>query len=294
MLPTYHERELFVRAALPVFAGVYDIAGDAAVHGHDFVEIAVVGAGTGLHDTANGRQRIGAGDVIVLRPGAWHGFAGCRGLIVANTCLSTLALREELGFLRDVPGVRELLWLDPLSPGRHGVFATRTDPSNAADAVEDIAVLEGQLKSGTANHVVLLGQLLTILGAVLGAGAEPVATAGARRDHHPAVAAVTAELDARPEHPWRVDDLGRMVHLDPAYLTRLFGRDVGLSPMGYLARVRAERAASLLTRTDHPTARIGALVGWPDPSYFARRFRTLVGLTPTEYRKRSRGTGLSR
>jgi AraC family L-rhamnose operon transcriptional activator RhaR len=58
--------------------------------------------------------------------------------------------------------------------------------------------------------------------------------------------------------------------------------------MTFLARVRAERAATLLAHSALSAAQVGAAVGWGDPTYFARRFRMLVGLTPSEYRRRSR------
>jgi AraC family L-rhamnose operon transcriptional activator RhaR len=82
--------------------------------------------------------------------------------------------------------------------------------------------------------------------------------------------------------------LAEAVNLDPAYLSRLFRRHTGLSPLGFLARLRAERAATLLAHSDLPAARVGAAVGWDDPTYFARRFRSLVGSTPTQYRTRTR------
>ncbi|WP_246005247.1 helix-turn-helix transcriptional regulator [[Actinomadura] parvosata] len=68
----------------------------------------------------------------------------------------------------------------------------------------------------------------------------------------------------------------------------MFKRHAGVTPLDFLARLRAERAATLLAHSALPAARVGAAVGWDDPTYFARRFRALVGLTPTEYRRRSR------
>jgi AraC-like DNA-binding protein len=274
MLPTYHESDLFGRA--PVFASVYDVVSGSEVHGHDFVEIAVVGGGQGWHETSSGQERLSAGDVLVLRPGAWHGFARCSHLIVANTCLSVSALGSELSFLRDVPGVGELIWRSPVRPGRHGWWRQRTSPSSAAAAVSEIAELGGLIGSN-ANQARVFGQLLTVLSYLV--RASPMASR-----HHPSVAATAARIDDDPAHPWRMEELAKLANLDAAYLTRLFRRDLGLPPMGYLARVRTERAAALLTRTDYPVARVGALVGWPDPTYFARRFRNLVGLTPTAYR----------
>lgn len=287
MLPTYHESDLFGRAA--IFAAVYDVVRGGEVHGHDFVEIAVIGGGTGFHETSAGQERLSAGDVLVLRPGAWHGFTRCSHLIVANTCLSLAALGGELAFLREVPGVAELVWRSPVRPGRHGWWRQRTSPSSAAAAVSEIAELgeligsnanqanKAMANKAMANKARIIGQLLTVLSYLV--DASPVATR-----HHPSVAATAARIDDDPAHPWSMDELAGLANLDAAYLTRLFRRDLGLPPMGYLARVRAERAAALLTRTDYAVARVGALVGWPDPTYFARRFRMLVGLTPTAYR----------
>jgi AraC family L-rhamnose operon transcriptional activator RhaR len=123
---------------------------------------------------------------------------------------------------------------------------------------------------------------VTVLG-ILADGRDPVSVAAV----HPAVAATVTRFEGAPEEQWRLDDLARAVNLDPAYLGRLFAQHVGLTPMGFLARVRAERAATLLAHTDMSAAQVGAAVGWDNPTYFARRFRTLVGLTPSEYRRRS-------
>ena len=134
----------------------------------------------------------------------------------------------------------------------------------------------------------MLGRLVTVLGMLAdGRDPEPATIEAAI---HPAVAATVARLEAAPAEQWRLDDLARAVSLDPAYLGRLFAQHVGLTPMAFLARVRAERAATLLAHSTLPAAQVGAAVGWDDPTYFARRFRTLVGLTPSEYRRRHLAT----
>jgi AraC-like DNA-binding protein len=279
---TYHEHELFSDG--PVLAGVHGVEGAGDLHGHDFCEIAVVGPGVGRHVSARGDREVGLGDVFVLRPGAWHGFVGKPLLEVANCCISAAALRAELGFLRESPPVRDLLWLGPQRPGSQGVLHKRIPAAAAESAIADIATLQGELAERPANPVAQWAKLLAVL-------SHLVDVSEAHPAPHPAVTAVVALLESEPERPWQLDDLARAVSLDPAYLSRLFRRDAGVPPMSYLARVRAETAAGLLARTDEPTARVGGLVGWPDPTYFARRFRALVGLTPTEYRRRTGAEG---
>ena len=287
--PIYREHELFGAAALPVLAGLYELVGDHEVHGHDFLEIAVVGGGSGRHVWAGGSSEVGRGAVFVLRPGAWHGFVRCRDLVVANACVSRAALGGDLAFLREDPGVRDLLWTGPLGPGRQGVLATSVSGRDAEETVAEITVLQRRLAERPAHRVLLLGHLLAVLGRLvssLDTAADADPRARPADPVHPAVVAAAARLDAEPAHPWQLDEIARAVNLDPAYLTRLFRRHLGVSPITYLARQRAERAAGLLARTTLPAARVGAMVGWPDPTYFARRFRTLVGLTPTDYRRR--------
>ncbi|MFI7635118.1 AraC family transcriptional regulator [Nonomuraea sp. NPDC049400] len=284
MPATLHEHALF--AGSPVLAGVHHPNPDVEPHAHDFLEIAVIGTGRGRHVTSQGEHPLRCGQVIVLRPGAWHGFRDCADLTVANCCLSAQALRSELAALYDIPMLRRMLWTDPVASGTHGVAVTTVDPAAAEEAIAEIGLLERDLGADQRRPGRVLGRLITVLG-VLSDGRDPERRT-LEPTIHPAVAATIARLEAAPAHPWRLDDLAQAVNLDPAYLGRLFRQYVGLTPLGLLARLRAERAATLLAHSTLPTARVGAAVGWDDPTYFARRFRTLVGLTPTEYRRRTR------
>jgi AraC family L-rhamnose operon transcriptional activator RhaR len=165
------------------------------------------------------------------------------------------------------------------------VATAAVDPAAADEAVTEIAALVRDLTADHPRPGRVLGRLVTVLG-ILADGRAPEPTPP-QAVIPPAVTATLARLEAEPARPWRLEDLARAVSLDPAYLGRMFRRHTGLTPMGFLARLRAERAAALLANTALPAARVGAAVGWDDPTYFARRFRALVGLTPTEYRQRS-------
>ena len=93
-------------------------------------------------------------------------------------------------------------------------------------------------------------------------------------------------LEDRLAHRWTLTELAAELHLAPGYLVRLFKAATGLPPMAYLARLRAEHAATLLLHSDQPVTCIGQAVGWPDQNYFARRFKAHYGLSATTYRAR--------
>ena len=103
---------------------------------------------------------------------------------------------------------------------------------------------------------------------------------------HPAIGRAMRLLEDRLAHRWTLTELASQLHLAPGYLVRLFKAATGLPPMAYLARLRAEHAATLLLHSDQPVTCIGQAVGWPDQNYFARRFKAHYGLSATTYRAR--------
>lgn len=284
----YRASDMF--ADRPVLAGVWYLDGDAEVHGHDFVELALIGHGTGQHLNVHGKQPLTRGDLLVLRPGAWHGFVDCVDLEVANCCLSVDALESQLSLLYSDPMLRRLLWSDPVLAGRQGSHAVRLSADAAVAGVAAIRRLGAVRGAGLS----LLGQLISTLAILVDAlpGRPSAATTQDPGAIPQAVKEVAGLLSAAPERSWRVEELADLAALDPDYLGRVFRSHFGVSPMAYLARIRVERAAHLLTNTDEPVARVGVLVGWPDPTYFARRFRQLTGVTPTTYRRRASARGI--
>lgn len=202
--------EVFADQRLPVAGERLELAADVAPHSHAFFEIAVVVAGQGTHVSAAGEVALQPDSVVVLRPGEWHGYTDCDGLVVRNAYLGA----DVFGLLSGA-----------LVPGREAPYAT-----------------------------------------------------------HPAVQHAMRLLEASIDDPWTLDRLAARVNLAPGYLVRLFGRTAGISPMAYLNRLRAERAAGLLIETELPIATVGAMVGWHDPSHATRRFRATFGLSPSQYR----------
>ena len=54
-----------------------------------------------------------SGDVVLLRPGVWHGYYDCARLELYNCCFSSELLRRELIWTREDPLLGYLLWTGP-------------------------------------------------------------------------------------------------------------------------------------------------------------------------------------
>jgi two-component system response regulator YesN len=82
------------------------------------------------------------------------------------------------------------------------------------------------------------------------------------------------------------EDLALSVFLNPAYTSRLFRKETGLSLSEYILQERMKKAAQLLQETDLTVSQIASELGYGNFSYFSRMFKRVHGLTPVEYRNR--------
>jgi AraC family L-rhamnose operon transcriptional activator RhaR len=268
------------------YAGHYIHEGDHPVHTHSFVEIAVVTGGQGVHRSLDGRRQLQVGEVILLRPGVWHGYEDCTRLDVYNCCFSTELLQRELAWTREDPLLGYLLWTGPNSMQRRGMLVTGLDAQALKECVVHLDALDRLSRAPIDRHRGdIIGRLTLFLSHLARAVAEHRGE-DATGPTHPAVVQAMRLLEARPAHRWTLTELAGQLHLTPGYLVRLFKSATGLPPMTYLAQHRVEKAASLLLRTDQSITQIGQTVGWADQNYFARRFKAHYGLPASTYRRR--------
>jgi AraC family transcriptional regulator, L-rhamnose operon transcriptional activator RhaR len=288
-MPLDTSRDLFhfTEGAL-AYAGYHFHDEPNPLHSHSFVEIAFVTAGTAVHQSLRGPQELQVGDVVLLRPGAWHGYDDCRRLALYNCCFSSDLLRRELAWTREDPILGYLLWTGPYSAQGRGILTTHLGPDALEDCKLHLAALDGLRHCPLAQHrgdiVGRLSLLFSHLGRAVAQTHEPVRGFGGPT--HPAIGQAMRLFEAGLAYRWTLTELAAQLHLAPGYLVRLFKASTGLPPMAYLARLRAEHAAALLLHSDQPITSIGREVGWSDQNYFARRFKAHYGLSATTYRAR--------
>jgi AraC family L-rhamnose operon transcriptional activator RhaR len=288
------DHRLSITDGSPAYAARYRHEGFFPVHTHNFLEIAVVLRGEGVHHSLGGDQRLRTGDVLLLRPGTWHGYRDCCGLMLYNCGLTSEVLRRELSWARGDPLLSYLLWTAPYAAERRGIFSLHLDAADSGECVAHLEELDRlRLRPAAECRSDVVGRLCLFLGHLARAAAGPRGPGSLGGSTHPAVLRAMQLLEARPAHPWSLDELAAELHLHPSSLVRLFKKATGLPPMAYLTRYRVETAAELLLHTPRPVGEIAETVGWPDQNYFARRFKAHYGLTATTYRARL-GPGTAR
>lgn len=85
--------------------------------------------------------------------------------------------------------------------------------------------------------------------------------------------------------PITINEIASNFGIKRRYLTSIFQRYIGLSPIEYLTAYRIHKAQELLLLTDKQIIEISNSVGYVDNLYFSRVFKKKTGMSPTEYRK---------
>lgn len=106
---------------------------------------------------------------------------------------------------------------------------------------------------------------------------------GALRDPH--LAAALGLMHQKPEERWTVNLLAKEVGLSRSGFAARFAKLVGEPPLGYLTRLRMQRA-SLLLREGATLATASQLTGYASEASFSHAFRQWSGVTPGAYRRR--------
>lgn len=99
------------------------------------------------------------------------------------------------------------------------------------------------------------------------------------------VSKVQAFIENHLDHSLSLDELSKVAHLHPVYLSKLFKQETGENVSSYISRKRLEKASHLLLDSDLRVADISQMVGYKKNQYFIQLFKENYGVTPCQYRK---------
>ncbi|MDJ0362522.1 AraC family transcriptional regulator [Rhodococcus sp. H29-C3] len=105
-----------------------------------------------------------------------------------------------------------------------------------------------------------------------------------QRVMNPHLARALDALHADPGEPWTVDSLARVAAMSRSAFAERFRVAMGQSPAAYLAAVRMDAAADLLTGEQLSVAETAQRLGYESEAGFSRAFRRHTGSTPSQWR----------
>lgn len=87
------------------------------------------------------------------------------------------------------------------------------------------------------------------------------------------------EKDIKPS------ELAKLSHLSLSHFHALFQELVGQTPMGYIKKMRINKAQKLLVMTGASVKEVAITLGFKNAYHFSREFSKELGMPPIEYRK---------
>ncbi len=143
---------------------------------------------------------------------------------------------------------------------------------------QDVRRCEPHLRSVLLGAGVLTDQETGRLLARLGEGPAPSGRTGLLAKH------AVAFLHQRYHQQITRRQVAAAAGTGEDHLSRVFQRELGVSPWEYLSRLRVLRAKERLREGDESIQVVARRVGFSDPAYFSRTFRRLAGMPPRAYR----------
>lgn len=85
--------------------------------------------------------------------------------------------------------------------------------------------------------------------------------------------------------PLGIEGMAALAAMSPRHFSRVFLRDVNMTPMVFLQNARIDRARELLESTDLPLKTVAYRSGFGSVRYMRQVFSERLGVTPREYRE---------
>ncbi len=285
-LPTVGMEVFKSSGGFPIAVAFIPQHGASEIHDHVYHEVVFVEAGSVDHLTVDGSHPLVPGDILILQPQVWHGYAHPRHLGIINCFFAERALHPLQHLL---PHCVEALFLVK----RRSRQPRETPPLLLHAPVEkrglfrdNLGVLASELERREPGwEAVASTRLLDLLIflARLGGGANREKAMPASRADRAVMCAVH-HLDENFNRGVSLEELSRLVHMSPEYLSRSFTRCMGMGMVRYIHHLRVEEACRQLRYSDDAVKEISVRMGYEDLGYFERVFRRQVGCTPRDYR----------
>ena len=123
------------------------------------------------------------------------------------------------------------------------------------------------------------GETITAINrAIFGKDSLPVHTSGLVKQ----AIAFFHQNYTRPVTRW---EIAEAVGVSEDYISRVFNRELNISPWDYLNRYRILQAKHLLMNTTDTIGAIARQVGFKDQAYFSRVFHKVTGMSPQAFRE---------
>lgn len=261
-------------------------------HAHDFIEIAYVFAGKGLHLIGGKVYEVAKGDLFVINRDEPHEFRSVPKLsesglqvyncifrpqfldssLVRSRCFSDLSHIFLFGSLAEEGADRDIHLLGRDNP-EIGELYEKMYREYAMKCYGYVDMLRAQIV-----------QLIVLIFRAYRTGGEADFKAREKRYFDD----VIRFMKEHYSEEIKLEELAAMSFLSRSYFCASFKKCTGMTVLEYIQSLRIGEACAMLRDSDRKVVDIAQQVGYSDLKFFNRLFKANTGKTPSEYRRVSR------
>lgn len=275
---------VFGNRDFPLDVSTWENHPDYPLHTHDFSEIVIIAAGTGVNILDDDRFPLSAGKVFVLHGSRPHGYTETNQLTVINITYDPSLLTQLSFGMTSLPGYQALFVVEP-ALHRRGKFQRHMhlDMKQLINVRALTDIMEKEIHgSENGYQLIAMGHfmiLITLLSRWYSHHAPPDASKVIN------IGRAISHMETHFSEPLHLDDLAQIARMSRRNFYRVFKEVTKEAPLAYLLRVRIMKAVNLLEMTDKSITEIGFECGFGDSNYFSRQFRQIMGFAPGEFRR---------
>lgn len=235
---------------------------DLNLHYFNAYSIEYVYSGNGVIQQDNKIQKIEAGDLFMIHPGSVHYFANPKnpwkkiwlhvngGFDFIQSLLNIFKINDEFLYIQNFKKPAELENIIEI--------IKQNDDDVAEQLIKHIFFLFMEINSAQKN----------------------------RPQNNSIAAQAKTYIDRFINVKLSTNDIAKFLSISPDYLTRVFKKNYGVTPIDYIMHERIEQAKMFLKLTDLPIYKIAEHFAFYDNKHFSNTFSKLTGISPSEYRKK--------
>jgi len=190
-------------------------------------------------------------------------------------------MKMDFRDLEGLPGFQTLFGKNDWNGNFPHVRLDAKDLAHALSVVADIELEMEELAPGYEFLVeTKLRELIVFLSRKYSHVLEP------KGSHFLKLSELVVYMEQNLKENLRFEQLAELANMSPTSLRRAFQHSFSCSPMGYLQKLRIQKAMLLMADPDRSITEIAHSVGYNDSSYFARVFKQETSQTPKMYRTR--------
>lgn len=246
-----------------------------AMHVHDDrIEILLIRQGTGVHTVGGTTYMTGPGDILVYNAGVAHDECADPkdGMDIFSCSIGGVKFHDLPAHTLFAPQICPVI--------QDGVYAAELEAL--------LSVLYMARLSKEPRDKEMTEHLLYLILLLVRKAAEQHATPS-HKESEDWAKEIQNYIDAHYLEDITVADISEALHTSRYYLSHVFKRAFGYSPMQYVIRRRIGEAQSWLLMSDKSVTDIAYLVGYNSASNFNNAFQKMIGISPQRYREHWRG-----